>query len=186
MHSVTESRTLPCSGSTSARFMPGMSRNESRWRALLRDKGAAETPWAKEYVRAPIAEADLEGKFRTHEGVVTRDFGKEMEVVNPLPTWAGLGKAPWTKYVTKRCYKESATEVPIPLTKAKGVEEIRGRLDTRVWSALEQKNGKDQFQGRWQLAILLIKTGTADAIGCTEQVIIVPVSISTVKSGLKP
>ena len=120
MHSVTESRTLPCSGSTSARFMPGMFRNESRWRALLRDEGAAETPWVKEYVRAPIAEADLEGKFRTHEGVVTRDFGKEMEVVNPLPTWAGLGKAPWTKYVTKRCHKESATEVPILLTKARG------------------------------------------------------------------
>src|SRR5436309_15928696 len=91
-----------------------------------------------------------------------------MEVVNPLPTWAGLGKAPWTKYVTKRCYKESATEVPIPLTKAKGVEEIRGRLDTRARSALEQKNGKDQFQGRWQLAIVLIKTGTADAIAGSE------------------
>ena len=41
-----------------------------------------------------------------------------------------------------------------------------------------RKMGKDQFQGHWQLAILLIKAGTADAIGCTQQVIIVPVSIS--------
>ena len=47
-----------------------------------------EIPWIKKYVRATIAEADPQGNIRTHEGVVTRDFGKEMEVVNPQPHWA--------------------------------------------------------------------------------------------------
>lgn len=106
---------------------PGTSQRE-----LLREEKAAETPWVKKYVRATIAEADTEGKIRTHEGVVTRDFGKEIEVVNPQPYWAGLGYPPWPKYVTKQCHKEGATEIPVPLAKAKGVEEIRERLDSHV------------------------------------------------------
>lgn len=106
---------------------PGTSQRE-----LLRDKKAAETPWVKKYVRATITEADPECKIRTHEGVVTRDFGKEIEVVNPQPTWAGLGNPPWPKYVTKRCHTEGAAETPVPIAKAKGVEEIRERLDSRV------------------------------------------------------
>jgi hypothetical protein len=106
---------------------PGMSQRE-----LLLDEQAVETPWVKKYVRAIIAEADPQGNIRTHEGVVTRDFGKEIEVVNPQPYWAGLGNPPWPKYVTKQCHKEGATEIPIPIAKAKGIEEIRERLDSRV------------------------------------------------------
>jgi hypothetical protein len=67
-----------------------------------------------------------------HEGVVTRDFGKEMEVVNPQPNWAGLAQPPCPKYVTKRCHKEGAEEIPVPMVKAKGVEELRERLDSQV------------------------------------------------------
>ena len=120
MHSVTEGSSLPHSV-TNARFtlhmqqlysaknpehhferhgyrrakdggkqvfevQPGMSQRE-----LLLDEQTVETPWVKKYVRAIIAEADLQGKIRAHEGVVTRDFGKEIEVVNPQQTWAGLG-----------------------------------------------------------------------------------------------
>lgn len=101
-------------------------------RAPLRDESAAEILWVKKYVRAIIAEANPQGEIGTHEGVVTRDFGKEMEVVNPQPIGPGFGQPPWQKYVTKRCLKEGATEIPVPLAKAKGVEDIRERLDTRV------------------------------------------------------
>ena len=101
-------------------------------REFLLDEVAVETPWVKKYVRATIAEADQQGNIRIHEGVVTRDFGKEMEVVNPHPMGTGFGLPPWPKYVTKRCLKEGATEIPVPLAKAKGVEDIRERLDTRV------------------------------------------------------
>ena len=95
-------------------------------------ESVTETPWVKKYVRATIAEADPQGNICTHEGVVTRDFGKEMEVVNPQPTLRGFGTPPWPKYVTKRCHKEGAEEIPVPLAKAQGVEEIRERLDTPV------------------------------------------------------
>jgi hypothetical protein len=95
-------------------------------------ESVTETLWIKKYVRATIAEADPQGNIRTHEGLVTRDFGKEMEVVNPQPFWAGWGQPPWPKYVTKRCHKEGAEEIPVPLAKAKGVEEIRERLDSQV------------------------------------------------------
>jgi hypothetical protein len=101
-------------------------------RAPLQDETAAETPWAKKYVRAIIAEADPQGEIRMHEGVVTRDFGKEMEVVNPHPMGTGFGQPPWPKYVTKRCQKEGATEILVPQAKAKGVEDIRERLDRRA------------------------------------------------------
>ena len=101
-------------------------------RAPLQDESAVETQWVKKYVRAIIAEAYPQGEIRTHEGVVTRDFGKEMEVVNPHPIGTGFGLPPWPKYVTKRCQKEGAAEIPVPLAKAKGVEDIRERLDTRV------------------------------------------------------
>ena len=87
---------------------PGMSQRE-----LLLDEQTVETPWVKKYVRAFIAEADLQGKIRAHEGVVTRDFGKEIEVVNPQQTWAGLGYPPWPKYVTKRCHTEGAAEIEV-------------------------------------------------------------------------
>ena len=90
----------------------------------------AETSWIKKYVRATIAEADQEGSIHTHEGVVTRDFGKEMEVVSPQPIWKGFAPSPWPKYVTKRCHKEGAEGIPVPLEKAKGVEGIREMLDT--------------------------------------------------------
>ena len=75
---------------------PGMSQRE-----LFLDEQAVETPWVKKKARASIAEADPQGTMRTHEGVVTRDFGQEIEVVNPQPYWAGLGNPPWPKYVTK-------------------------------------------------------------------------------------
>ena len=91
-----------------------------------------ETPWIKKYVRATIAEADPQGNIRTHEGVVTRDFGKEMEVVNPYPIGIGFGLPPWPRFVTKRCHKAGAEEIPVPWTKAKQVEEIRERLDSQV------------------------------------------------------
>lgn len=60
-------------------------------------EAVTETPWIKKYVRATIAEANPQGNIRTHEGVVTRDFGKELEVVNPQPNWAGFGETPWPK-----------------------------------------------------------------------------------------
>jgi hypothetical protein len=101
-------------------------------RVALQDESVAETPWVKKYVRARIAEADPQGEIRTHEGVVTRDFGKEMEVVNSHPMGTGFGQPPWPKYVTKRCQKEGATEIPVPRAKAKDVEDIRERLDTPV------------------------------------------------------
>ena len=88
-----------------------------------------ETSWVKKYVRAMIAEADPQGIIHKHEGVVTRDSGKEMEVVNPQPIWKGFARSPWPKYVTKRCHKEGAEEIPVPLEKVKGVEEIREKLD---------------------------------------------------------
>jgi hypothetical protein len=91
-----------------------------------------ETPWIKKYVRATIAEADPQGNISTHEGVVTRDFGKEMELVNPQPHWAGWGQLPWPKYVTKRCHKEGAEEIPVPIVKAKEVKEIREMLDSQM------------------------------------------------------
>ncbi len=93
--------------------LPGISQRE-----FLLDEVAVETPWVKKYVRATIAEADQQGNIRTHEGVVTRDFGKEIEVVKPQPYWAGLGNPPWPKYVTKRCHKEGAAEIPVPLDSA--------------------------------------------------------------------
>ena len=57
-------------------------------------KSVIGTSWVKKYVRATIAEADPHGNIRTHEGVVTRDFGKELEVVNPQPNWAGFAGLP--------------------------------------------------------------------------------------------
>ena len=95
-------------------------------------ESVTETPWVKKYVRATIAGADPQGNIRSHEGVVTRDFGKEMEVVDPQPNWRGFAKSPWPKYVSKRCQKEGAEEIPVPWAKAKGVEEIRQMLDTRM------------------------------------------------------
>ena len=95
------------------------------------DEPTAETPCVKKYVRATIAEADQEGKIRTHEGVVTRDFGKEIEVVDPQLTWEGLNNPPKPKYVTKRCHKEGTTVVPIPSGKEKFVGDIRELLDTQ-------------------------------------------------------
>jgi hypothetical protein len=90
------------------------------------------TPCIKKYVRATVAEADLQGNIRTHEGVVTRDFGEQMEVVNPQPIWTGFAPSPWPKYVMKRCHKEGAEEIPVPLGKVKVVEEIREMLDAQV------------------------------------------------------
>jgi hypothetical protein len=95
-------------------------------------ESGTETSWVKKYVRAAITEADQEGHIRTHEGVVTRDLGREMEVVNPQPNWAGFGETPWPKYVTKRCHKEGAQEIPVPMVKEKVVEEIREMLDTPI------------------------------------------------------
>ena len=83
-------------------------------------------------MRAIIAEALPQGEIRTHEGVVTRDFGKELEVVHPHPMGTGICQPPWPRYDTKRCLKERATEIPVPLAKAKGVDDIRERLDTQV------------------------------------------------------
>jgi|SRR6516164_1048315 hypothetical protein len=91
-----------------------------------------ETSWVKKYVRATIPEADPQGDIRMHEGVVTQDFGKEIEVVNPHPIGTGFGLPPSPKYVTKRCHKEGAEEIPVPWTKAKGVEEISKRLDAQM------------------------------------------------------
>lgn len=88
-------------------------------RASLQDEAAAEIPWVKKYVRAIITEAYPQGEMRTHEGIVTRDFGKEMEVVNPHPMGTGFGLPPWPKYVTKRCLKEEATEIPCPTGESK-------------------------------------------------------------------
>jgi hypothetical protein len=90
------------------------------------------TPWIRKYVRATIAEADPQGSIRTHEGVVTRDFGRELEVVNPQPNWTGFAQSPWPKYVTKRCHKVGAKEIPVPVVKEKVVKEIRERLDAQV------------------------------------------------------
>lgn len=100
-------------------------------RALMVDEPTAETPGIKKYVRAAIAEADPEGKIHTHEGVVTRDFGKEIEVVDPQLTWVGWNNPPKPNYVTKRCYKDSATVIPILSGKEKFVEDIRKLLDTQ-------------------------------------------------------
>ena len=92
---------------------------------------ATETPWIKKYVQAPVAAADPQGHIHLHEGVVTRDLGKEIEVVNPQPIWPGLAETPWPKYVTKRCHKEGAKEIPVPMVKTKVVKEIREMLDSQ-------------------------------------------------------
>ena len=73
------------------------------------DEPTAETPGIKKYVRATIAEAHPERKIRLHEGIVTREYGKEIEVVDPQLTWVGWNNPPKPKYVTERCHKEGAT-----------------------------------------------------------------------------
>ena len=95
-------------------------------------ESVTETQWIKKYVQAPVAATDPHGHIRMHEGVVTRDLGKEIEVVNPQPNWSGLGETPWPKYVTKRCHKEGAKEIPVPMVKTKVVEEIREMLEAQV------------------------------------------------------
>jgi hypothetical protein len=110
-------------------------------RAIMGDEPTAETPGIKKYVRATIAEADPEGKIRLHEGIVTRDFGKEIEVVDPQLTWVGWNNPPKPKYVTKRCHKEGATVIPIPSEKEKFIEEIRGLLDTQASERDKEKAG---------------------------------------------
>ena len=57
---------------------------------------------------------------------------EQMEVVNPQPIWTGFAPSPWPKYVMKRCHKEGAEEIPVPLGKVKVVEEIREMLDAQV------------------------------------------------------
>ena len=105
------------------------------------DEPTAETPGLKKYVRAIIAEADPEGKIRLHEGIVTRNFGKEIEVVDPQLTWVGWNNPPKPEYVAERCHKEGAVVIPIPSGKEKFIEEIRELLDT-------QSSGRDKEPAR--------------------------------------
>jgi hypothetical protein len=111
---------------------------------MMVEEPTAETPGIKKYVRATIAEADPEGKIRLHEGVVTRDFGKEVEVIDPQLTWVGWNNPPKPKYVTERCHKEGATVIPIPAEKEKFIEEIRDLLDTQSSERDKEKTGITQ------------------------------------------
>jgi hypothetical protein len=97
----------------------------------MADEPTAQTPGVKDYVRATVAEANSEGKIRIHEGIVTRDFGKEIEVVDPQLTWEGWNTIGKPKYVTQRCHKEGATLTPVPYRKKKFVEDMRKMLDTQ-------------------------------------------------------